>query len=86
MGRRSINERIQRTEKALKAQSIFPADCICFPDVERPSFGFSIEMEIAGKMKCPLHGERFTPLFHLYIAKRFREKLWKHLWTHHSEQ
>jgi hypothetical protein len=24
---------------------------------ERPSFCFPIEMEIAGKVKCPLHGE-----------------------------
>ncbi len=62
------------------------SDCICFPDQERPSFGFPIEMEIAGKVKCPLHGEQFTPLFHLYVAKWFRETRWKHLWTGHSEQ
>jgi hypothetical protein len=61
-------------------------DCICFPDKERPSFGFAIELEIAGKMLCPVHGMRFTPLSHLYVAKRFREKLWTDLGTHHSEQ
>ena len=62
------------------------ADCICFPDNERPSFGFSIEMEKASKVLCPVHGLRFTPLSHLYVAKRFREKLWTDLGTHHSEQ
>jgi hypothetical protein len=61
-------------------------DCICFPEDERPSFGFLIEMEIASKVQCRVHGAEFTPLSHLYVAKRFREKLWKLLWTHHSEQ
>lgn len=61
-------------------------DCICFPEEERPSFGFPIEMEIASKVLCPVHGLRFTALSHLYVAKRFREKLWSDLPTHHSEQ
>ena len=61
-------------------------DCICFPEDERPSFGFPIEMEIAGKVLCPVHGLRFAALSHLYVAKRFREQLWTDLQTHHSEQ
>jgi hypothetical protein len=61
-------------------------DCICFPEEERPSFGFPIEIEIASKVMCPVHGVRFTPLLHLYTARRFREGLWTVLRTHHSEQ
>lgn len=62
------------------------SDCICFPEDEQPSFGFAIEMEVASKVKCPVHGARSKPSFHLYVAKRFREQLWKDLWTHHSDQ
>ena len=62
------------------------ADCICFPEEEHPSFGFPVEVEIATKVLCPVHGLRFTPLSHLYVAKRFREQLWTDLQTHHSEQ
>jgi hypothetical protein len=86
MPTRTFLKRIERAEEALKVQSIFSADCICFPETERPSFGFPIEMEIAGKVKCPLHGERFKPLFHLYVPKWLREKSWEHLSTLHSEQ
>ena len=86
MSNRSVLKRLEQAEAALKSQSIFSQDCICFPEKERPFFGFPIEMEIASKVKCPLHGERFTSLFHLYVPKWLREKLWEHLATHHSEQ
>jgi hypothetical protein len=61
-------------------------DCICFPEDEPPSFGFPVEMEIASKVLCPVHGLKFAYLSHLYVAKRFREQLWTDLQTHHSEQ
>ena len=86
MPTRTFLNRIGRAEEALKSQSIFSVDCICFPEKERPSFGFPIEMEIAGKVKCPLHGERFTALFHLYVPKWLREKTWECLTTLHSAQ
>jgi len=82
MGTRSFIKRIEQAEKALKTQSIFSSSCICFPEKERPTFGFLIEMEIAGRVKCPLHGERFTPLFHIYVPIWLREKLWNHLSSH----
>src|SRR5450432_3306545 len=82
MGTRTFIKRIEQAEKALKTQSIFSSSCICFPEKERPTFGFPIEMEIAGKVKCPLHGERFTPLFHIYVPIWLREKLWNHLSSH----
>jgi hypothetical protein len=83
---RNVIQRIERAEEALKEKSLFSSDCICFPEKERPSFGFPIEMEIAGRVKCRLHGERFAQLFHLYVPKWRREKLWEHLSSFHSEQ
>jgi hypothetical protein len=79
-------QRIERAEQAAKAQSKSSDECICFPPKEPPFVGFPIEEEIAAKVKCPLHGERFKPLFHVYVPKWLREKQWKLLWSHHSEQ
>ena len=79
-------KRIEQAEIALRAQSKFSQDCICFPEREQPSFGFPIEMEIADKVKCPLHGDRFKSLFHIYVPIWLREKIWNHLTTHHSAQ
>jgi hypothetical protein len=83
---RNVMQRIERAEEALKEKSLFSSYCICFPEKERPSFGFPIEMEIAGRVKCRLHGQRFTPIFHIYVPIWLREKLWKDLATNHSEQ
>ena len=38
MGIRTLLKRIEQTEKALQARSIFSADCICFPENEPPFF------------------------------------------------
>jgi hypothetical protein len=46
-----------------------------------------MQEQIAAEVKCPLHGDRFkTPRFHIYVAKRLREKLWRLLYSRHSEQ
>jgi hypothetical protein len=37
---RTLLKRIEQAEKALLAQSIFSADCICFPENEPPFFCF----------------------------------------------
>ena len=74
MGTRTLLKRIEQAEKALLAQSIFSADCICFPENEPPFFCFPSEEEIAAKVKCPLHGNRFRqPMVHIYVAKWRRE-------------
>ncbi len=86
MRTRSLIQRIERAEGALKEQSFFSSDCICFPEKEPPSFGFPIEMEIADRVKCPLHGQRFTPIFHIYVPIWLREKLRRNSAAHHSEQ
>jgi hypothetical protein len=64
----------------------FSAECICFPENESPFFAFEIELEMLTRVRCPLHGERFTPRFHIFVAKWLRAKQPHHLWTHHSEQ
>ena len=78
--------RIERVEQAMKAQSIFSPACICFPEREQPFFVVSIEEEIAPRVKCPLHGERFKPRYRIFVSPWLRPKLWPALWTHHSEQ
>jgi hypothetical protein len=83
---RTLQNRIERAEQAAKAQSKFSPDCICFPENERPFFGTPFEMEIAAKLKCRLHGDRFPPQFFVFVSKWLRDKLWKHLWSHHTEQ
>lgn len=68
-----LERRIERAELAAKAQSKFSAECICFPADEQPFFGLPIEEQIAAKVKCPLHGDRFAPTFHIYVPKWRRE-------------
>jgi hypothetical protein len=71
---RTLLKRIEQAEKALQARSIFSTDCICFPENEPPFFCFPSEEEIAAKVRCPLHGNRFRqPIFHIYVAKWRRE-------------
>jgi hypothetical protein len=50
------------------------AACICFPENEPPSFHWPIELEIAAKLKCPLHGDRFKPMAMIYVAEWLRKK------------
>ena len=74
MGIRTLLKRIEQAEQALKTQSVFSADCICFPEEEPPFFCFPAEEEAAAKVKCPLHGNRFKqPIFRIYVAKWRRE-------------
>jgi hypothetical protein len=50
---RTIENRIERAERAARAQSKFSPECICFPENEPPFFGTPMELEIAAKLKCP---------------------------------
>jgi hypothetical protein len=75
MGIRTLLKRIEQAEKALQARSIFSADCICFQENEPPFFCFPSEEEIAARVKCPLHCNRFRqPIFHIYVTKWRRER------------
>ena len=85
--RRSIINRIARAEEAARIQSRFSPQCFCFPENEPPFFNWPVEQEIAARVKCPLHGERFKPLlFFVYVSQWLREKRQILMQTHHSEQ
>jgi hypothetical protein len=89
MHQRNLIARIENAERVADATlgHTYSGGCICFPKNEAPFFGLLIEEQIAAEVKCPLHGERFkTPRFHVYVACWLREKLWKLLYSHHSEQ
>ena len=71
---RTLLKRIEQAEKALKVRAVFSTDCICFPEKEPPFFGFPSEEEVAAKVKCPLHGDRFKQtLFQIYVSEWRRE-------------
>ena len=82
----AFERRIERAEQAAKAKSKFAPECLCFPENEPPFFAFEIELEMLTRVKCPLHGRRFKPLYRIFVAKWLRAKQPHHLWTHHSEQ
>jgi len=89
MHQRNLMARIENAERAADAAlgQTFSGGCICFPKNEPPFFGLPMEEQIAAKVKCPLHGERFKPTqFHVYVAKWLREKLPNLLYSRHSEQ
>ena len=67
-------KRIERAEKALKAQGHFSSECICFPENEPIGFSWPLEQQIAFALKCPLHGDRFRPMGLLYVSEWLRDK------------
>ena len=69
-----ILARIERAERAAKAQSKFDPACICFPENEPPFFHWPIELNIAADLECPLHGARFRPERLIYVSKWLRRK------------
>jgi len=79
MSNRTLENRIERAEQAAKAQSKFSPECLCFPENESSFFAFEVELEMLTQVKCPVHGERFTPGFHIYVAKWLRAKQPQHL-------
>jgi hypothetical protein len=83
---RTLQNRIERAELAAKAEHRFSAECICFPADEPPFFGFPLEEQIAARVKCPLHGDRFKPTFHIYVPKWCRENEKKVRWFRLSPQ
>src|SRR5436305_10056209 len=66
---RALEKRLERAEQMARAKGKVSLDCICFPLNEQPFFASPQDEEIAAKAKCPIHGERFQPCFHIYIAQ-----------------
>jgi hypothetical protein len=82
---RSLQKRLERAEQIAKTKGRVAPDCICFPANEPPFFGYPIEQQIAAQVKCPLHRERFKPLFYIYVPGWRRESE-KKRWHRLSEQ
>jgi hypothetical protein len=83
---RTLQNRLERAEQAVKAQSKFSTDCVCFPENEKPSFVFPVLEEMAIRVLCPLHGARVQKSYRVYVSEWLRKKLPDLLWTHHSAQ
>ena len=78
MPTRELLKRIEKLERRSKeiaeACTMYSAECICFPENEPPYFGFPLEQEIAFRVKCPLHGNRWKWTFHhIYVSTWLRE-------------
>jgi hypothetical protein len=74
--------RLQNIGEAGKGTS----ECICFPEDEQPFFRTSADSDLAEAVQCPLHGKRFTPRFHLFVAGWLWENEVKFRWPELSAQ
>jgi hypothetical protein len=70
---KSLDRRLVLAERAVVQQKS-SEHCICFPAKELPFFNSVEDQEMAHRVKCPLHGDRFRKLFHLYIAPWRKER------------
>src|SRR5581483_1354233 len=80
---RPIEKLEQRMRQRAKVASKSDPRCICYPERRRPEVNFSIQLEIAFAVKCPLHGDRFTlesNEMEIYTPKWLRKK--KEKWTY----
>jgi len=81
MSTRSLERQIEKLEQLVhaiaQAQSKYSEDCICFPDDfdEQPRFCYHIMEEIAWRLKCPLHGNRFKWKFRGLYLPEWRRKI-----------
>src|ERR1700704_2954369 len=83
----TLKHRIACLERASKARGYFDPACTCFPEKEQPFVGSQAELDIAAKVMCILHGERFqNKTVPIYVSKWLRDKLWDHLQSQHSPQ
>jgi hypothetical protein len=75
VGLRTLLNRIEKSEEALKAYFVHSPDCICFPENEPPFFFLPSEAMAAAKVKCSLHGNRFRqPIYYIYVSAWRAEK------------
>jgi hypothetical protein len=71
---KTLVRRLDIVEGAVVGQRKFSEDCTCFPAKEPPGFTSDEEQETAYQVKCPLHGDRFQKLFHLFRAPWRKER------------
>ena len=77
---KTLARRIELAERVAAGRSKSSEDCICFPGPEPPCFTSNDEQEIAHRVKCALHGDRFQKHRHLYLAPWRKERIameWK---------
>jgi len=67
-------KRVDRIESFSRSKDSYPPECICFPENARPCFHWAAEVEIAARLKCPLHGDRFRPSILIYVSRWQRRK------------
>lgn len=82
---RTLEKPIEHLEQALKGNPEQCPDCICFPQSEQPFFATRADQELAAKIKCPTHGDRFQPRLHIFLA-RWRLESEKVRWLRLSSQ
>ena len=72
----ALRKRVERAEEAVRLLLRVSPECICFPDQEQPTFYWRVEWEIAARLKCPVHGDRFrlVPFRWFYVADWILEK------------
>ncbi len=82
-----------RAAARLRSQGISDASkgsaaCICFPEdpEEQPFFPTNEDQERAAKVQCPVHGRRFEPRYHIYVAAWRWEREQKCRWPRLSTQ
>ena len=73
MRTRTLEARIERAEKAAKAEARFAIGCVCFPENEKPSFVFPVMEEMAIRVLCPIHGVRLQKSYQVYVSEWLRK-------------
>jgi hypothetical protein len=73
----TLARRIALAEHAVVVHEKSSKNCICFPAKEPPFFSSVADQEVADRVKCPLHGDRFRKLSHLYVPlwRKERERI-----------
>ena len=64
---RRLEELSHGVDHLIKKRCGISSACICFPESEQPRFFHEKEQEIASRLKCPIHGERFYRLQQFWV-------------------
>jgi len=56
---RRLDKLNNQVDQLISTRGRMSSTCICFPLSEPPRFFYPEEQEIASRVKCPIHGERF---------------------------
>ena len=79
-------KRIERLELATKSSMNSSVECICFPRHRSPFFFYCGVEEIAFRVKCRIHGDRFVTASSSFMDDLHREFEVGRLWHVDTEQ